>query len=67
MFHLRTMSMEPTPRETAFLLDEMRAIEADESRYPTVRAEARRLRKRAETALRERPARGTPDGGLRGD
>ena len=45
------MSMELTPREAAFLLDEMRAIEADESRYPTVREEARQLRKRAESAL----------------
>ncbi|WP_170964433.1 MULTISPECIES: hypothetical protein [Halobacteriales] len=45
--------MELTPREAAFLLDEMSEIEDDETRYPSARTEARRLRKRAEAALTE--------------
>ena len=45
--------MELTPRETAFLLDEMSYIENDETRYPSVRAQARRLRERAKAALTE--------------
>jgi hypothetical protein len=39
------------PREAAFLLDEMSDIENDETRYPSVRSEARRLRRKAEAAL----------------
>lgn len=45
--------MELNPREAAFLLDEMNDIEDDETRYPSVRAEARRLREKAEVALTE--------------
>ena len=45
--------MELNPREAAFLLDEMSEIEQDETRYPSVRSEAKRLRKKAETALTE--------------
>jgi hypothetical protein len=45
--------MELTPREAAILLDEMSEIENDETRYPSVRTEARRLREKAETALTE--------------
>ncbi|AGC34308.1 hypothetical protein HRTV-11_gp39 [Halorubrum virus HRTV-11] len=45
--------MELNPREAAFLLDEMEDIEADETRYPSARSEARRLRQKAEVALTE--------------
>ncbi|WP_199241226.1 hypothetical protein [Halorubrum sp. SS7] len=45
--------MELTPREAAFLLDEMSEIEDDETRSPSARTEARGLRKRAEAALTE--------------
>jgi len=45
--------MELSPREAAFLLDEMSEIEDDETRYPSVRREARRLREKAEEALIE--------------
>ena len=43
--------MELNAREAAFLLDEMSSIENDETRYPSVRTEARRLREKAEAAL----------------
>jgi len=45
--------MELTPREAAFLLDEMDEIANDETRYPSVRTEAKRLREKAESALTE--------------
>ncbi len=45
--------MEISPRDAAFLLDEMSTVEQDESRYPTVRAEAKRIREQAEAALTE--------------
>lgn len=45
--------MELTPREAAFLLDEMSEIENDDSRYPSVRTEARQLHEKAEAALTE--------------
>lgn len=45
--------MELTPREAAFLLDEMDEIANDETRYPSVRNEAKRLREKAESALTE--------------
>ncbi len=45
--------MELSPREAAFLLDEMSDIENDETRYHSVRSEARRLRRKAEAALTE--------------
>jgi len=45
--------MELTPREAAFLLDEMDEIANDETRYPSVRTEAKRLREKAEAALTE--------------
>lgn len=45
--------MELNPREAAFLLDEMSEIENDETRYPSTRSEARRLRRKAESALTE--------------
>ncbi|AGM10909.1 hypothetical protein M193_gp037 [Halorubrum tailed phage 7] len=45
--------MELNPREAAFLLDEMEDIETDETRYPSARSEARRLRQKAEVALTE--------------
>jgi len=47
------MNMELSPRGAAFLLDEMSDIENDETRYPSVRSEARRLRRKAEAALTE--------------
>lgn len=43
--------MELSPREAAFLLDEMSEIENDETRYPSVRTEAKRIRRKAESAL----------------
>lgn len=45
--------MELNPREAAFLFDEMSELEHDESRHTSARAEAKRIRKRAETALTE--------------
>ncbi len=45
--------MELSPREAAFLLDEMATIENDETRYPSTRSEARRIREKAEAALIE--------------
>ncbi|WEL25924.1 hypothetical protein [Haloferax volcanii] len=48
--------MKLTPREVAFLLDETRNIEDDETRYPSVRSEARRIRKKAAAVLAETEA-----------
>ena len=45
--------MELNPREAAFLFDEMSELESDETRHSSARAEARRIRKRAESELTE--------------
>jgi hypothetical protein len=45
--------MELNPREVAFLLDEMDGIATDDSRRPTARREAQRLRSKAEKTLTE--------------
>jgi len=46
-------STEIHPRETAWLLDEMSDIENDETRYLSVRSEARRLWRETEAVLSE--------------
>jgi hypothetical protein len=45
--------MQITPREAAFLLDEMSDVESDESRYPSEQREAGRIRQKAEAVLTE--------------
>lgn len=47
------MELKVGAREAAFLLDELRDIEVDESRHTSARHEARQLRKRTEAALTE--------------
>lgn len=41
------------PRQTAFLIDEMKRVEQDDARRSSARAEARRIRKDAEVRLTE--------------
>ena len=43
--------MELTPREAAFVHQLMEDIEEDDSRYPTARKQAERIRRKAEAAL----------------
>jgi hypothetical protein len=45
--------MKLNPRQVAFVKSEMKTIESDESRQPTARVEAERIREQAETALTE--------------
>jgi hypothetical protein len=45
--------MELNPREAAFLLDTMDEVATDETRLPSARHEARRLRSMAEQTLSE--------------
>lgn len=45
--------MDLGPREVAFLKEEMRKIETDETRQPTVRVEAGKIRKEAESEITE--------------
>jgi hypothetical protein len=45
--------MELSPRQVAFVKDEMQKIEGDETRQPTVQVEARRIKKQAEATLNE--------------
>jgi len=45
--------MELSPSQVAFVKSEMSDVEKDESRQPTARVEAERIRKEAETVLTE--------------
>jgi hypothetical protein len=45
--------MELSPRQVAFVKSEMKSIETDETRQPTARVEAERIREQAESALTE--------------
>jgi hypothetical protein len=45
--------MELTPRQVAFVKSEMGEIEDDETRQPTEKVEARRIREAAENTLTE--------------
>lgn len=45
--------MELNPRQLAFVKTEMQKIENDETRQPTARVDAERIRKHADTALTE--------------
>jgi hypothetical protein len=45
--------MELSPREIAFVKSEMKAAEEDETRQPTARVEAGRIREKAEATLTE--------------
>jgi hypothetical protein len=45
--------MELGPRQLAFVKSEMKAIEEDGNRDPTVRAEAERIRSKADRQLTE--------------
>jgi hypothetical protein len=45
--------MELNPRQMAFIKSEMQKVESDETRQPTVRVEAERIREQADTALTE--------------
>ena len=45
--------MELSPRQATFVKSEMKKIENDETRQPTERVEAGKIRDKAETALTE--------------
>jgi len=45
--------MELSPRQIAFVKSEMQNIEEDESRQPTERVEAGKIREEAKTAITE--------------
>jgi hypothetical protein len=45
--------MELNPRQMAFIKSEMQKVESDETRQPTARVEAERIREQADTALTE--------------
>lgn len=45
--------MELNPREVAFVKSEMQKIENDESRQPTVKVDAERIREKANAILTE--------------
>jgi hypothetical protein len=45
--------MELSPRQAAFVKSEMENIESDDTRQPTARVEAGRIREEAESALTE--------------
>jgi hypothetical protein len=45
--------MELNPRQMAFIKSEMQKVKSDETRQPTARVEAERIREQADTALTE--------------
>lgn len=45
--------MELSPGEKTFVKSEMQSIEEDETRQPTARVEAERIREKAESSLTE--------------
>jgi len=45
--------MELSPRQVAFVKSEMERVESDDTRQPTEKVEAGRIREEAETALTE--------------
>lgn len=47
--------MDLTPRQAAFVASEMEGVENSDSRLPSERREARRIRQQAESDLTEQP------------
>jgi hypothetical protein len=45
--------MELSPRQVSFVKSEMKNVETDNTRQPTARVEAERIRKKAETEITE--------------